>query len=118
MKMLSRRKMFAGQWLTGSRTVLLAIAFLLGPILPVAHAGPPGITQRTVVPAFDPNAPGCSRPAGLSRLLGYVQETDRDFLNGVDHGLAMAAKNRGLEYRRLLADNDVGNAIDGVNQLL
>jgi ribose transport system substrate-binding protein len=115
--MPSKRKMFVGQWRRKSRVVLVAIAILAGPIL-VANAGASGITQRTVFPAFDPNAPDCGRPPGLSRLLGYVQENDRDFLNGVDHGLAIAAKNRGLEYRRLLADNDVGKAIDEVNQLL
>jgi len=101
-----------------SRLALVAIAVLCGPILPAAHAGSPGITQRTVLPPFDPNALACSRPPGLSKLLGYVQENDRDFLNGVDHGLAMAAKNRGLEYRRLLTDNDVGKAIDEVHQLM
>ncbi len=116
--MPSERNMFAGQWLTKSRTVLTAIVILAGPISPVANAGSPGITQRTVFPAFDPNTTVCSPPPGLSKLLGYVQENDRDFLNGVDHGLAMAAKNRGLEYRRVLAENDVGKAIDEVNQLL
>jgi ribose transport system substrate-binding protein len=111
--------MFAGQWRTGSRVVLVAMAiFSAGSISSVANADSPGITQRTVFPAFDPNAPACGRPPGVSKLLGYVQENDRDFLNGVDHGLAMAAKGRGLEYRRLLADNDVGKAIDEVNQLL
>jgi ribose transport system substrate-binding protein len=109
---------FSGQRLTGSRIVLVAIAILAGPSLAVAADSAPGITQRTVFPPFDPNAPACSRPPGLSKLLGYVQENDRDFLNGVDHGLAMAAKNRGLEYRRLLAHNDAGKAIDQVRELL
>ena len=98
--------------------LVVAMAILAGPILPAANAGSPGITQRTVFPAFDPAAPACGRPPGLTKLPGFVQENDRDFLNGVDHGLAMAAKNRGLEYRRLLADNDVGKAIDEVSQLL
>jgi ribose transport system substrate-binding protein len=86
--------------------------------MPFANAQSPGITQRTVFPAFNPTAPACGRPPGLSNLLGYVQENDRDFLNGVDHGLAMAAKNRGLEYRRLLVDNDVDKALDAIKQLL
>jgi ribose transport system substrate-binding protein len=115
--MPSRRKALAGQRLAGLHIALVALAVLGGPLLPAAKAGS-GITQRTVFPAFDPTAPACNRPPGLSRLLGFVQENDRDFLNGVDHGLAMAAKNRGLEYRRLLADNDAGKAIDEVNQLL
>ena len=118
MRMPSERKMLAGRWLIRWRIVLVAIATFAGPILPVANAGPPGIIQRTVFPAFDPAAPACSRPSGLSKLLGYVQENDRDFLNGVDHGLAMAAKNRGLEYRRVLIDNDAGKAIGEIREFL
>ncbi|WP_246094084.1 MULTISPECIES: sugar ABC transporter substrate-binding protein [Mesorhizobium] len=76
-----------------------------------AQEGAPGIKQRTVFPAFDPNASSCNAPAGLTKVLAYVQENDRDFLQGVDHGLSLAAKNRGLEYRRVLAENDVGKAI-------
>src|SRR5476651_124591 len=116
--MPSERKMPARQWLTRSRTVLVLFAILVGALSPVANAGSPGITQRTVFPAFNPTSPACSRPPGLSNLLGFVQENDRDFLNGVDHGLAMAAKNRGLEYHRLLADNDAGKAIDEIRELL
>ncbi|UVK57677.1 sugar ABC transporter substrate-binding protein (plasmid) [Mesorhizobium sp. AR02] len=83
-----------------------------------AQAGAPGITQRTVFPAFDPHAPSCNAPAGLTKVLAYVQENDRDFLQGVDHGLTMAAKNRGLEYRRVLVENDVGKAITQVQSLV
>jgi len=83
-----------------------------------AGEGGPGITQRTVFPAFDPNAPSCNAPAGLTKVLAYVQENDRDFLQGVDHGLTMAAKNRGLEYRRVLVENDVGKAITQVQSLV
>ena len=35
-----------------------------------------------------------------------MQENDREFLEGVNHGLALAAKDRGLAYRRVLADSD------------
>ncbi len=114
----SERKAFAGRWRITSCMVLMAIAALAGPGRAVADSGPPGITQRTVFPPFDPNAPKCSRPPGLSKLLGYVQENDRDFLNGIGHGLALAAKKRGWEYRRLMTDNDVGKAIDEVHQLM
>ena len=75
-----------------------------------AQDGAAGITQRTVFPAFNPDAPACNAPPGLARVLAFVQENDREFLQGVDHGLAAAAKDRGLEYRRVLADNDVAKA--------
>jgi ribose transport system substrate-binding protein len=117
-KMPSERKWLSGRWPTRSCIVFVAIAIFAGPISPVAQAGSPGITQRTVFPAFDPNASACSQPPGLAKLLGYVQENDRDFLNGVGYGLAMAAKHRGLEYRRALANNDAGKAIDEIRQLL
>ncbi|MCZ8548735.1 sugar ABC transporter substrate-binding protein [Mesorhizobium qingshengii] len=83
-----------------------------------ARPGAPGITQRTVLPTFNPNAPSCHAPAGLTKVLAYVQENDRDFLQGVDHGLAMAAKDRRLEYRRVLAENDVGKAIAQVQSFV
>jgi len=68
-------------------------------------------------PAFDPGAPACAPPPGLDKVLGYVQENDRDFLQGVDHGLAMAAKARGLEYRRVLAQNDVAKAVEQIQSM-
>jgi ribose transport system substrate-binding protein len=112
------RKKTACRWPTGSSIALLLIATMGGLTFARAEEGAPGITQRTVFPAFDPHAPSCNAPAGLSRVLAYVQENDRDFLQGVDHGLSMAAKNRGLEYRRVLAENDVGKAIAQVQSFV
>jgi len=97
---------------------LLLIATMSGLTFANAQEGSPGITQRTVFPAFDPHAASCNAPAGLTKVLAYVQENDRDFLQGVDHGLSMAAKNRGLEYRRILVENDVGKAITQVRSLV
>src|ERR1700712_7889 len=48
-----------------------------------AQQGTPGTTQRVVFPPFDPRAPACGKPPGLARVLGYVQENERDFLQGV-----------------------------------
>ena len=76
----------------------------------VAQDGPPGITQPTVFPPFNPDAPACGVPPGLAPVLAYVQENDREFLEGVNHGLEMAAKDRGLAYRRVLADSDAQKA--------
>jgi ribose transport system substrate-binding protein len=39
-----------------------------------------------------------------------VQENDREFLEGVSHGLSLAAKNRGLDYRRVIVKNDGSRA--------
>jgi ribose transport system substrate-binding protein len=111
-------KNIAGRWPTWSAIALLSIATMGGSTFARAQQGTPGITQRTVFPSFNPNAPSCNAPAGLTKVLAYVQENDRDFLEGVDHGLSMAARDRGLEYRRVLVENDVGKAITQVQSLV
>jgi ribose transport system substrate-binding protein len=47
-------------------------------------------------------------------VLAYVQENERDFLQGVNHGLEMAANDRGLQYRRSIANNDAAKAADEI----
>ena len=79
-----------------------------------AQDGGAGITQRTVFPAFNPHAAACNSPPALAKVLAFVQENNREFLQGVDHGLAMAAKDRRLEYRRVLADNDAAKAAEEI----
>ena len=98
--------------------VLRIIAFLGSTLISFSSAraedGAAGITQRTAFPAFNPNAVACSAPPGLTKVLAFVQENEREFLQGVDHGLAMAARDRGLEYRRTLADNDAARAAEEI----
>ncbi|OBQ70977.1 sugar ABC transporter substrate-binding protein [Mesorhizobium erdmanii] len=98
--------------------LFMAILSIGGLNVARAQDGPPGITQRTVFPAFDPGAPACTPPTGLNKVLAHIQENDRDFLQGVDHGLAMAASDRGLKYRRLLIQNDTAKAIEQIRSLL
>ncbi len=83
-----------------------------------AQEGPPGITDPRVFPAFVSNAPQCSPPPGLNPVLAYVQENDREFLEGVNHGLSRAAADRGLEYRRVLANSDASNAAAEIQTFL
>lgn len=71
-----------------------------------AQNGPPGITTPVVFPPFNPNAPACGKPPGLQRVLGFAQDNEREFMQGVSRGLALAAKDRGLEFRVALAAND------------
>ena len=111
--------MFDWTKLTCRRSMDLAIALLLisamsGTTSANAQEGASGITQRTVFPAFNWNAPSCNAPSGLRKVLAYVQENDRDFLQGVDHGLAMATKYRGLVYRRVLIQNNTAKAIEQI----
>lgn len=67
----------------------------------------PGIVQPVVLPAYDPDAPACRQPAGLTRSLVFLRDNQRDFMQGVSAGLEAAAHDRGLDYRVALANNDV-----------
>ena len=110
--------------MSSDRTKFLAM--LLGTIgllaggatLAGAQEGPAGITKQTVFAPFDPNAPACSAPPGLGKVLAFAQDNEREFMQGVDHGLAAAAKDRGLEYRRALANNDAAKGVEQVQLFL
>ena len=93
-----------------SRVVLITVLMLGRTILAHAQEGPSGITHRTIFPLFDEQAPSCNPPPGLTKVLAYVQENEREFLQGVGNGLAMAATNRGLEFRSAVVENDAARA--------
>jgi ribose transport system substrate-binding protein len=84
----------------------------------IAQEGPAGITKPTVLPPFDPNGPVCGRPAGLERVLAFAQDNDRKFMQGVAKGLALAARDRGLDYRVAHANNDPAKMVDQVREFL
>ena len=63
-------------------------------------------------------APPAPRRRASSKVLAFAQDNEREFMQGVDHGLAMAAKDRGLEYRRALANNDAAKMVEQVQLLL
>jgi ribose transport system substrate-binding protein len=78
---------------------------------------PPGITTPLVLAPFDPDTSRCSPPK-LRKALAFAQDNDREFMQGVSHGLALAAKDRGLEYSNLLARNDAAKQAEQVRELL
>ena len=84
------------------RTLLLAIAMIPGASLAQAQDGAPGLTKRTIFRTFNPHAPVCRSPPSLRRALTYVQENEREFLQGLNQGLSLAARDRGLEYNRVV----------------
>lgn len=69
-------------------------------------AGGAGLTQPVKLPAYDATRPACSAPTGLQRTLVFVQDNDREFMQGAGRGLEAAARARGLGYRVALANND------------
>ena len=70
------------------------------------------------LPPFDPTAPACNPPPGLEKALAFSQDTRREFMQGVDQGLAAAAKDRGLQYRLLVADSDAARQAEDVRSLV
>ncbi len=103
------------------RALPLTLVFLLFlGFAPIASAqdGPSGITTPTVFPPHNPKAASCTPPPGLQKSLVFSQDNERQFMQGVSRGLAVAAKNRGLEYQVALAGNDPVKMIAQVQALL
>jgi len=79
---------------------MLAVGLLAGSAgMSIAQDGPAGITEPVVFAPFDPAAPSCNAPAGLEKVLAFARDNEREFVLGADHGLAMAAKARGLGFQ-------------------
>ena len=78
--------------------------------------GPQGIVVPVVFPPFNANAPACSAPPGLRKALGFAQDNEREFMQGVARGLALAARDRGLDYRIALARDDAALMIRQVQE--
>lgn len=92
----------------------MALLLLICSSAAMAEGGPPGITSPVVLPPFNADAPACSAPPALRKVLGFAQDNERQFMQGVARGLAMAAKDRGLEYNFALANNDPQKMIEQV----
>ncbi|MBG1231494.1 sugar ABC transporter substrate-binding protein [Aestuariivirga litoralis] len=92
----------------GTRSLFLAIAMaaLAGAQPAHAEAGSQGLTVPVVLPAFDPAAAPCHAPPDLKKELVFAQDNERDFMKGTKFGLEQAAKDHGLVFRVVLADND------------
>jgi ribose transport system substrate-binding protein len=52
----------------------------------------------------------------MERILGFAQDNQREFMQGVARGLAAAAKDRGLEFRVALANNDGSKMVEQVRE--
>ena len=94
------------------------VAALLAMVLPsAANAQGNGLTRPVVLPAFDATRQVCSKPRGLRRELVFVQDNEREFIQGIGRGLASAAAERGLAYRVLRSDNDAALMVKQINGL-
>lgn len=95
----------------------LAAAVLAMALPSGASAQGNGVTRPAALPAFDATTPVCSKPRGLRRELVFVQDNDREFVQGIGRGLASAAAERGLAYRVLRADNSAALMVKQINGL-
>ena len=68
------------------RVALVSVLCVSAPAF--AQDGPPGITAPTVFPPFNRNAPACTAPPGLQKVLAFAQDNEREFMQGVSRGLA------------------------------
>ena len=98
------------------RGALVSLLAITSPL--AAHAQGNGITRPVALPAFDPTRQRCTKPRGLRRELVFVQDNEREFVQGIAHGLALAASERALAYRVLRSDNNAAlmvKQIDGLH---
>jgi ribose transport system substrate-binding protein len=87
------------------RLLLAATVILVAPSISAAQ-GSTGITVPRMLGPYDPATPSCGVPPGLTKTLVFAQDNEREFMQGVRHGLAEAARQRGMDYRVVLAAND------------
>ena len=107
------------RWATGWRCLAVFVALVTGFLgHGTAQDGPPGITRPVVFPPFNPDAPVCSRPAGLRKALTFAQDNGREFMKGVARGLELAARDRGLTYEIDQANNDPGVMTEQVRKFV
>lgn len=88
----------------GLRTFVVASLTCLGGASLAAGGG--GLSKPVKLPPYDPTRPLCSTPTGLQRTLVFVQDNNREFMQGAGRGLEAGARARGLAYRVALANND------------
>jgi ribose transport system substrate-binding protein len=94
---------------------LAAFVAMTSPL--AANAQGAGLTRPVVLPAFNAARQACAKPRGLQRELVFVQDNNREFVQGIGRGLMIAAAERGLAYRALRADNDAALMVKQVNGL-
>jgi ribose transport system substrate-binding protein len=92
----------------------LFLCLLAAATVAQAQDGPPGLTVPRPLPPYNPAAAQCAVPPRLEKVLGFAQDNERQFMQGVSRGLALAAKDRGLAYKVELANNDAAKMIEQV----
>jgi ribose transport system substrate-binding protein len=99
------------------RRLILVVASSLAASGAAAQGRPQGITTPQVLAPYDADAPACRKPPRLKKILTFAQDNQRQFMEGVSHGLRTAARDRGLVYRVANAENDPTRQVAQVRQM-
>jgi ribose transport system substrate-binding protein len=108
----SRRGAFISHWSRGVLAAFIAVTPMVA-----SHGQGNGLTRPIVLPPFDPARQSCSKPHDLRKELVFVQDNDREFVQGIGRGLAAAASDRQLAYRVLRSGNNAALMLKQVNGL-
>lgn len=94
----------------GSRelaTLVLVAGLVVSPAaFGLAYSQDQGLTEPVVLAPFNPDAPSCTPPPRLEAALGFSQDNQRTFVAGIGYGLSLAARDHGLRYEAVVANND------------
>jgi len=101
-------------WRVASFVVLISLAG----VAPALAQGSSGITTPTVLPPYNPAAAACAPPSDVTQELVFAQDNERDFMQGTEAGLAAAAKDAGLAFKVVLANNDAALMAKQVQDLV
>jgi len=77
-----------------------------------------GLTTPVKLPAYDATRPVCNAPRALQKKLVFVQDNNREFMQGAGRGLEAAARARGLGYSVAFANNDPALMIKHVTSIV
>lgn len=77
-----------------------------------ATATKPDVTRR-----YDPDAPA-GTPAGLPRVMGFVQPAPDPFWSGITRAFRMGCEDTGLEFKLGTSNGDPARVVDLMNQHL
>ena len=84
-------------------SVALVVACLGGA---AGATGANGLNTPAKLPAHEAARAACKPPVGFQKKLVFVQDNQREFMQGVGRGLEAAARARGLGYGVAFANND------------
>jgi ribose transport system substrate-binding protein len=79
-------------------------------------AVPQGLTTPRILPPHQVTETLCTIPPDLKPELRFVQDNNREFMEGVGDGLEMAALARGLSYSNVVASDDARRMITLVDE--